>query len=357
MTDVPYHIIVKSHGVSTDLCLGILERVNHSIANSQGRIRENIRFTEPEKMVDATTSFTGAFTMPIPLKNFAEGSEELVGLARYSKWQDASDKLEHELSATVGEILQWEQGNFLGNLRILFEGSAAPFIGVERSKGDRSWKFYTTTYNERIRSGSVSVESLKESFERLVKALGEAFGQGGGYFEIVDGYLQFHHGPNPRVYCDDGDYGFGDPRMLQRLYLDAENNETPMVVDALKAYFRQFRMTGRVVVRMSLERGRYEKWRAAFEHREASYEYLYQGYLTDSCSDFLSGKSSSVPEGIVPYAEYWSKGNGGGGIRLSLDFAADSVCFLLSGSESVSEEGMKAFLRETELAQYIDESA
>ena len=100
MTEVPYHIIVKSRDVSVDSCLGILERVNHSVVNSRGRIREGIRFTEPEKMVDATTSFMGAFTRPIPLKNFAEGSDDLVGLVRYSKWQPATDQLEHELLAT-----------------------------------------------------------------------------------------------------------------------------------------------------------------------------------------------------------------------------------------------------------------
>lgn len=354
MTEAPFHIIVRSRGVSTDFCLGILERVHHSVANSRGRIREDIRFTEPEKMVDATTSFTGAFTRPIPLKNFAEGSDELVVLVRYSKWQAASDKLEHELLATVDEILRWEQGNFLGNLRILFEGSAAPSVGIERLKSGQGWKLNTTTYNEWIKRGRISVESQKELFYGLAQVLGKPFGQTDCRFDNVDGYLQFHPGVNPRVYSDDGNIGFGDTRMHHKLYLQATDQETQSVVDALKSYVKQFQMTGRIEVRMGIDREHYEAWREAFEHREAAYEYLFRGYLTDSATDFLDGKLNSAPQGIVPYAQYWSKGKGG--VSLSLDFADDSVRFWLSGSDKLSEEGMKEFLREIDLLQLTDES-
>ncbi|WP_372716431.1 hypothetical protein [Novipirellula sp.] len=356
MAKVPYHIIVKSHGVPIDSSLRVLQRLNQLIANSNRGTTEDIRFTDPEKMVDATTAFTAAFIQPIPLENFADESEDLVVLVRYSHWQAAPADLERQLLTTVDEVLRWEQSDFSINNSIMFEGSIAPFIGVERSRDNRSWKCYTDTFNEAIRRGSVSVESEKEAFDRLVRALGEPFGQRDCYFEIVDGYLLFHPGPNPRVYCDDGNLGFGDARIQHRLVMHAENRQTPLIVDALKAYIRQFQLTGRVVVRMSIVREHYETWRETFEHREAAYEYQFQGFLTNSAIDFLDAKSTSAPRGIVPYANYWSNGNGGGGISLSLDFDDDSVRFWLSGTEKVSEQGMNNFLRETDLVQYTDES-
>ncbi|EMI18362.1 hypothetical protein RMSM_04724 [Rhodopirellula maiorica SM1] len=356
MAEVPYHIIVKSRDVPIDSCLAILKRVNQSIANSRGVIREEIRFTDSEKMVDATTAFTGAFIRPISLENFADGSDDLVGLVRYSHWHAIPADLEHQLLTTVDEVLRWEQSDFSINISIMFEGSIAPFIGVERSRDKRSWKCYTDTFNEAIRRGSVSVESQKDAYDRLAHALGAPFGQSECYFEIVDGYLQFHSGPDPRVYCDDGNLGFGDARMQHRLVIRAEDQETPLIVDALKSYIEYIQLTGRVAVRIGLLRDHYEAWREAFEHREAAYEYQFQGFLTNSAIDFLSGKSTSVPKGVVPYAQYWSQRKGGGGVSLSLDFADDSVRFCLSGTEKVSEEGMKDFLRETGLMQYTDES-
>ncbi|WP_345323331.1 hypothetical protein [Novipirellula rosea] len=356
MADVPYHIIVKSHGVPIDSSLRVLQRVNHLIANSNRGTTEDIRFADSEKLVNATTAFTGAFIQPIPLENFADESEDLVVLMRYSHRQAAPADLDHQLLTTVDEVLRWEQSDFSINISIMFEGSIAPFIGVERSRDNRSWKCYTDTFNEAIRRGSVSVESQKEAFDRLVRALAGPFGQSECYFEIVDGHLQFHPGPNPRVYCDDGNLGFGDARMQHRLVIRAENRETPLFVDALKAYIRQFQLTGRVVVRMSLLRDHYEAWRETFVHREAAYEYQFQGFPTNSAIDFLSSKSSFVPRGVVPYAQYWNGGKEGGGISLSLDLDGDSVRFWLSGTEKVSEEGMKDFLRETDLVQYTDES-
>jgi|GEM_PF-7011206 len=349
-------LILRSRPLSIDALLSEIRHVGDLLARNETNFRETIRFTRIEDMQDVTDAFTGTLCRPISLENFDSESDYLVGVVRHSEHFDTPDEAAQELSQILSETLRWQHAGLGMQSRVIPDGRpGAPFLGIDYSERTGGWEIDTARYNEAIQQGRVSAFQQKETFDILVSSLGSPFGQSASCLEIVDGYLKYVPGRNSRMLSDGGLIGIGDVRLEMRLLMHVTDDETPLLIDGLTNFARNFHFAGRVKHRMSALLKHYEAWQKAFDHRDGAYEYHYESILADPVIDFLEGRSTTQPRGMVPYAKYETKDSDD--INLCFEFRDDGVIIWLSGSDELGIEQANRFLKQTGLDHYFDESS